>query len=128
METEKSNNSSYLPSRVKGILFSGLVWSFLLTTDKFACIQRSLLALSGVAFVILCWSISKNGGVSEDGLKESRKSVEYYLSAILVLIGAGIGVAIIDFRSNEFTWMVSNTIILLLIGIVEIYANMRGEE
>lgn len=128
METEKNNNSSYLPSRVKGILFSGLVWSFLLTTDKFACIQRSLLALSGVAFVILCWSISKNGGVSEDGLKESRKSVEYYLSAILVLIGAGIGVAIIDLRSNEFTWMVSNTIILLLIGIVEIYANMRGEE
>ena len=128
METEENNNSSYLPSRVKGILFSGLVWSFLLTTDKFACIQRSLLALSGVAFVILCWSISKNGGVSEDGLKESRKSVEYYLSAILVLIGAGIGVAIIDLRSNEFTWMVSNTIILLLIGIVEIYANMRGEE
>lgn len=128
METEKSNNSSYLPSRVKGILFSGLVWSFLLTTDKFACIQRSLLALSGIAFVILCWSISKKGGVSEDGLKESRKSVEYYLSAILVLIGAGIGVAIIDFSSNEFTWIVSNTIILLLIGIVEIYANMRGEE
>lgn len=128
METEKNNNSSYLPSRVKGILFSGLVWSFLLTTDKFACIQRSLLALSGVAFVILCWSISKKGGVSEDGLKESRKSVEYYLSAILALIGAGIGVAIIDFRSNEFTWIVSNTIILLLIGIVEIYANMRGEE
>lgn len=128
METEKNNNSSYLPSRVKGILFSGLVWSFLLTTDKFACIQRSLLALSGVAFVILCWSISKKGGVSEDGLKESRKSVEYYLSAILVLIGAGIGVAVIDARSNEFTWIVSNTIILLLLGIVEIYANIRGEE
>lgn len=128
METEKNNNSSYLPSRVKGILFSGLVWSFLLTTDKFACIQRSLLALSGVAFVILCWSISKKGGVSEDGLKESRKSVEYYLSAILVLIGAGIGVAVIDARSNEFTWIVSNTIILLLLGIVEIYTNIRGEE
>jgi len=128
METEKNNNSSYLPSRVKGILFSGLVWSFLLTTDKFACIQRSLLALSGVAFVILCWSISKKGGVSEDGLKESRKSVEYYLSAILVLIGTGIGVAVIDARSNEFTWIVSNTIILLLLGIVEIYANIRGEE
>lgn len=125
---ETNNNSSYVPSRVKGIALSCIVWSLMLTTDKFACIQRSLLALSGVAFVILCWSISKKGGVSEDGLKESRKSVEYYLSAILVLIGAGIGVAIIDFRSNEFTWMVSNTIILLLLGIVEIYANIRGEE
>ena len=28
----------------------------------------------------------------------------------------------------QSTWMVSNTIILLLLGIVEIYANIRGEE
>jgi len=125
---ETNNNSSYVPSRVKGIAFSCIVWSLMLTNDKFAFIQCSLLILLGIAFIVLCWCISRKGGVSEDGLKESRKSVEYYLSAILVLIGAGIGVAVIDARSNEFTWMVSNTIILLILGILEIYANMRSEE
>lgn len=125
METEKNNNSSYIPSRVKGIAFSCIVWSLMLTNDKFAFIQCSLLILLGIAFIVLCWCISRKGGVSEDGLKESRKDIEYYSSALLVFIGAGIGVAIIDIKSDWIISIVLNTIILAVLGFMSVYSDLR---
>lgn len=124
----ETNNSSYVPSRVKGIIFAGILWSIMLNDDKFVYIQTTLLILSAIAFLVLCWSINRKGGVSEDGLKESRKDIEYYGSALLVFIGTGIGVALIDIKSE---WMINiaiNIIILCVLGLISIYGDLRKEE
>lgn len=128
METEKNNNSSYVPSRIKGIIFAGILWSIMLNDDKFVYIQTTLLILSAIAFLVLCWSISRKGGVSEDGLKESRKDIEYYGSALLVFIGVGIGVAIIDIKSDWIISIVLNTIILAVLGFMSVYSDLRKEK
>lgn len=124
----ETNNSSYVPSRVKGITFAGILWSIMLNDDKFAYIQTTLLILSAIAFLVLCWSINRKGGVSEDGLKESRKDIEYYGSALLVFIGAGIGVAIIDIKSDWIISIVINTIILAVLGFMSVYSDLRKEK
>ena len=124
----EQNNSSYVPSRVKGITFAGILWSIMLNDDKFVYIQTTLLILSAIAFLALCWSISRKGGVSEDGLKESRKDIEYYGSSLLVFIGVGIGVAIIDIKSVWIISIVVNTIILSVLGLISIYGDLRKEE
>ena len=124
----ETNNSSYVHSRVKGITFAGILWSIMLNDDKFVYIQTILLIISAIAFLVLCWSISRKGGVSEDGLKESRKDIEYYGSALLVFIGAGIGVAIIDIKSAWVISIVVNTIILSVLGLISIYGDIRKEE
>jgi hypothetical protein len=124
----ETNNSSYVPSRVKGIIFAGILWSIMLNDDKFVYIQTTLLILSAIAFLVLCWSINRKGGVSEDGLKESRKDIEYYGSALLVFIGAGIGVAIIDIKSDWIISIVLNTIILAVLGFMSVYSDLRKEK
>ena len=124
----EQNNSSYVPSRVKDITFAGILWSIMLNDDKFVYIQTTLLILSAIAFLALCWSISRKGGVSEDGLKESRKDIEYYGSSLLVFIGVGIGVAIIDIKSVWIISIVVNTIILSVLGLISIYGDLRKEE
>lgn len=124
----ETNNSSYVPSRVKGITFAGILWSIMLNDDKFAYIQTTLLILSAIAFLVLCWSINRKGGVSEDGLKESRKDIEYYGSSLLVFIGAGIGVAIIDIKSDWIISIVINTIILAVLGFMSVYSDLRKEK
>ena len=124
----ETNNSSYLPSRIKGIIFAGILWSVMLNDDKFACVQTILLIISAIAFLVLCWYINRKGGVSEDGLKESRKDIEYYGSSLLVFIGVGIGVAIIDIKSVWIISIVINTIILSVLGLISIYGDLRKEE
>lgn len=124
----ETNNSSYVPSRVKGIIFAGILWSIMLNDDKFVYVQTTLLILSAIAFLVLCWFISRKGGINEDGLKESRKDIEYYGSALLVFIGVGIGVAIIDIKSVWIISIVINTIILSVLGLISIYGDLRKEE
>lgn len=124
----ETNNSSYVPSRIKGIIFAGILWSIMLNDDKFVYIQTTLLILSAIAFLALCWSINRKGGVSEDGLKESRKDIEYYGSALLVFIGVGIGVAIIDIKSVCVISIVINTIILAVLGFMSVYSDLRKEK
>lgn len=124
----ETNNSSYVPSRVKGIIVSCVLWSLMLTNDKFVYVQCSLLVLLLISIIALYWCIGKKGGVSEDGLPQSRQTIEYYLSSILVLVGAGVGVAIIDIKSDEFLWIGVNAIFMLLLGIVAVYVDMRSEE
>lgn len=124
----ETNNSSYVPSRIKGITFAGILWSIMLNDDKFVYVQTILLIISAIAFLVLCWLISRKGGVSEDGLKESRKDIEYYGSALLVFIGVGIGVAIIDIKSVWIISIVINTIILSVLGLISIYNDLRKEE
>lgn len=124
----ETNNSSYVPERVKGITFAGILWSIMLNDDKFVYVQTTLLILSAIAFLVLCCSISRKGGVSEDGLKGSRKEIEYYGSALLVFIGAGIGVAIIDIKSVWVISIIINTIILSVFGFMSIYSELRKEK
>ena len=124
----ETNNSSYVPSRVKGIIFAGILWSIMLNDDKFVYVQTILLIISAIAFLVLCWLIRRKGGVSEDGLKESRKDIEYYGSALLVFIGVGIGVAIIDIKSVWIISIVINTILLAVLGFSSLYSDLRKEK
>ena len=119
---------SYAHQRIRGVVYACLLGAFVLNGEAYRTIQSTAIIVAFFAVSNLFALIETKGMVSNLGLRKLRIKIESSVCEIATLSVMCIWAGFIDYTTRSFIFLVSFTILELILGLIGFYVTAKKEK